>query len=78
MKVKPISTVCAAEKREWMVSYIYITPFILKDPKALCKPRVEVTSAFAEIGTTGVKHAKSLNIRNQHCCTAAREKTQDR
>lgn len=43
-----------------MVSYIYITPFILKDPKALCKPRMEVTSAFAEIWTTGVKHAKFL------------------
>lgn len=51
MKAKPISTVCAGEKMERMVSYIYITPFILKDPKALCKPHMEVTSAFAEIGT---------------------------
>lgn len=51
MKGKLISTVCAAEKkREWTVSNIYITPFILKDPKALHKPHMEVTSASAEYG----------------------------
>lgn len=70
MKAKPISTVCAGEKMERMVSYIYITPFILKDPKALRKPHMEVTSAFAEIGTVVRNMPTLLTSRNS---TAARQ-----
>lgn len=36
-----------------MVSNICITPFILKNPKALHKPHMEVTSASAEYGRRG-------------------------
>lgn len=47
-----------------MVSYVYITPLILKDPKALHEPHTVVTSASAEIWTTARNMPTLLSSRN--------------